>query len=71
MSNATESRRWVRQKALAQFLNVTEMTVWRWQRDPSLNFPKPSIVNGLPYTDLDEVSEWMKSRVVSRAGKVA
>jgi predicted DNA-binding transcriptional regulator AlpA len=65
------SPRWVRNKQLAAYLNVTTMTVWRWQRDPSLNFPRPSVINGNPFTDLHKVDAWMKRRVTNKAARAA
>lgn len=61
--------RWARNAVLARYLNVSAMCIWRWQRDESLNFPRPSRINGIDYTDLNLIDQWMKSRVVSRAEK--
>jgi predicted DNA-binding transcriptional regulator AlpA len=63
-----ESRRWVRNGALAKYLGTTTMTVWRWRRNPAVNFPQASVINGIEYTDLQEVDEWMRARVVNRHG---
>jgi hypothetical protein len=41
------------------------MTIWRWQRDEKLGFPLPSRINGICYTDLNEVDAWWKSRAVT------
>jgi predicted DNA-binding transcriptional regulator AlpA len=69
MTNPQERVRYVRNGQLAQYLNVSPMTVFRWQRDPSLNFPQPSVINGNPFTSLDAVDAWMKKRVVNKAAK--
>jgi predicted DNA-binding transcriptional regulator AlpA len=66
MAQDEKGPRWSRNSQLAEYLNVSDMTIWRWQRDRSLNFPQPSIINGLPYTSLDEIDSWMKARIVSR-----
>lgn len=58
--------RWARNAELARYLNRTKMTVWRWQRDPELEFPQPTVINGISYTDLNEIDAWMKSLVVDR-----
>ena len=64
-----DQRRWARNKTLAEHLGTTTMTIWRWRRKPELDFPKPSVINGVEYNDLDEVDAWMKKKVVDRAEK--
>jgi predicted DNA-binding transcriptional regulator AlpA len=71
MEKNSRAPRWARNIQLAAYLNVTTMTVWRWQRDPNLKFPQPSIINGNPFTELDAIDEWMKRRVVNKAERVA
>lgn len=63
--------RWVRNKTLAEYLGTTVMSIWRWRRNDELGFPRPSVINDIEYTDLDEVDAWMKARVVNRAKEVA
>ena len=58
--------RWTRNAALARYLGVTDMTIWRWKRDPKLNFPQAAVINHIDYTDLNAVDEWMRMRVVAR-----
>jgi predicted DNA-binding transcriptional regulator AlpA len=62
-------RRYVRNKPLAEYLGISTMCLWRWQRDPKLNFPQPTVVNDIMYTDLDLVDAWMKKRVVDRVNR--
>jgi hypothetical protein len=66
----SDGPRWVRNKVLAEYLNVSEVTIWNWRHDAGLNFPAPSIIRGLPYTDLDAVDAWMRSRVADRTRAV-
>jgi predicted DNA-binding transcriptional regulator AlpA len=56
---------------LAKYVGVTATTIWRWQRDAALNFPRPAIINGHPFTDLTQVDRWMARRVARRAGDAA
>jgi len=63
--------RWARNSPLAKYLNVSTMCIWRWQRDPQLNFPQPSRINNIDYTDLNLVDAWMRSRVVDRTKRQA
>lgn len=70
MKLASEQQpRWARNSHLARYLNVTPMTIWRWQRDPDLNFPKPSRVHNIDYTDLDEVDSWLRARAVAKTSR--
>jgi predicted DNA-binding transcriptional regulator AlpA len=36
----------------------SHVTIWRWQRDPKLGFPKPMQINGLNYWRLTELLAW-------------
>jgi predicted DNA-binding transcriptional regulator AlpA len=58
--------RWARNAALARYLNVSAMCIWRWQRDPKLGFPQPTRINGISYTDREAVDAWMRSRIGKR-----
>jgi hypothetical protein len=61
--------RWARNAALARYLNISPMSVWRWARDPELKFPQPSVINNISYTNLDEVDAWLRARVVDHTLK--
>jgi hypothetical protein len=65
VSNPSQPR-WSRNAALARYLNVSAMCLWRWQRDPRLSFPQPTVINKYSYTDLNQVDQWMRERVVDR-----
>ncbi|HEY8126129.1 MAG TPA: hypothetical protein VIF88_12010 [Methylocystis sp.] len=62
----TLTQRYIRNKALSEYLGVTPMTIFRWRRDPKLDFPQAAVVNGVEYTCLDEIDTWLKARVVNR-----
>ena len=64
-------RRWVRNRRLAEHLDVMEMTIWRWKRDPRLKFPLSGVINGIEYNDRDQIDEWLKARAISRAVEAA
>jgi hypothetical protein len=63
---STGRSRWVRNGRLAQYLGVSNMTLWRWKRDPTLNFPAASEINGIEFNDLDVIDEWMRTRTRSK-----
>ncbi len=55
--------RWTRNIQAAKYLGVSNMTFWRWARDPELGFPLPTVIGGKEYRDLNEIDAWMKSMV--------
>ena len=57
-----QAPRWARNGTVAKYFNVSDMTVWRWQRDANLNFPKPTVINKVSYTDLNLINRWMRAR---------
>lgn len=56
---------------LANFLGVSGMTLFRWQRDAKLNFPQPAIINHRKYWARTAIDIWMKQMAVGKATKVA
>jgi predicted DNA-binding transcriptional regulator AlpA len=62
------TKKWLRNSELSRYLGVSAMTIWRWKRDPALNFPSPSVVNDIEYTNVDHVDKWMRQRIVKRHG---
>lgn len=46
---------------------VCSMTIWRWDHNPELNFPKPVRINRRKYRYEDELEVWERSRVASTA----
>jgi len=65
--NQSTGPRWARNAELARYLGISEMSLWRWQRDPKLGFPQPTRINGISYTDREAIDEWMRCRVTSLA----
>jgi len=50
---------------VAKRYDVHATTLFRWDRNPQLNFPKPIRINGRKYRDVAALDEWDRSR---RAG---
>ena len=67
MSRADEAE-WFGGTQLAKFLNVTSMTIWRWERDPKLGFPAPRIIRDRKYWSRADIDEWMRRTATSKAG---
>jgi hypothetical protein len=61
---------WFGGAQLARFFNVSAMTIWRWEHDPRLNFPKPTIINNRKYRSRDEIDRWMRDMATAKAGKI-
>jgi len=62
------TKKWLRNSELSRYLGVSAMTIWRWKRDPALNFPAATVVNKIEYNDIDAVDRWMRQRIVKRHG---
>jgi hypothetical protein len=63
VTTTPERSRWIRNGGLANYLNVSKMTVWRWKRNPTLGFPPAAVINDIEFNDLDKVDAWMEARV--------
>ena len=53
---------------MAARYDVTDMSIWRWKRDPRLNFPKPIRIGRRKFWDEAELIAWESAR---RASEVA
>jgi predicted DNA-binding transcriptional regulator AlpA len=42
--------------------DVSDMTVWRWLNDPTLNFPKPVRIQSKRYWRENDIAAWLESR---------
>jgi hypothetical protein len=62
----TKGGRYARNCQLARYVGVSDMTIWRWKRDPALNVPKSILINDKEYNDLQAWDDWFRSRSVSR-----
>jgi excisionase family DNA binding protein len=65
---------WLGGAQTAGYLGVTPMTIWRWERDPKLQFPAPTVIRGRKYRRRDDIDAWMRRMASGRAsgtGKVA
>jgi hypothetical protein len=58
--------RWARNAETARYLNVSVMTLWRWKRDPELDFPRAAVINDIERNNLDLIDEWMRRRTAPR-----
>ncbi len=54
-----------RKKILERFGGISVMTLWRWERDEKLEFPKPTEINGRKYYDLAKIEAWERNRAAA------
>jgi predicted DNA-binding transcriptional regulator AlpA len=57
---------WLGGAQTAAYLGVTTMTLWRWERDAKLAFPKPSLIRDRKYWNRDDINKWMRNAVVRK-----
>nr|NLR88640.1 DNA-binding protein [Rhizobium sp. P28RR-XV] len=41
---------------------ISEMTMWRWEQNPLLNFPKPMVVGRRKYFREEDLTAWERER---------
>jgi hypothetical protein len=57
-----------RREVRKRYGNISNMTLWRWERDKRLNFPKPSLeINGRGYHEEDSLDQWDCERALVSA----
>ena len=54
-----------RKKLLERFGGISAMTLWRWEHDNKLGFPRPTSINGRKYYDVSEIEAWERSRTAT------
>jgi predicted DNA-binding transcriptional regulator AlpA len=56
--------RYISSAELLQIVPISEMTLWRWQRDPRVNFPKAVKLgaNGRNFWWFPDIREWQRRR---------
>jgi predicted DNA-binding transcriptional regulator AlpA len=55
-------RRYLPDPQVCKRYGVTPMTLYRWDRDPRVNFPSPIRVNGRKYRDEQQLEGWERTR---------
>ena len=44
---------------------ISDMTVWRWLNDPTMNFPRPTYLGRRRYWRQAEVLAWLESQRIA------
>lgn len=47
--------------------NVTDMSLWRWQKNPDLGFPAPMVINRRRYWRECDLVEWERKQAARAA----
>jgi hypothetical protein len=63
-----DNRRWAKNGETAKYLNVSNMTLWRWKHKPGYNFPAAAKIDVMEFNDLDKVDAWMEAYIQAREG---
>jgi hypothetical protein len=64
----THPKQYITRKNLRQrYDDISEMTLWRWEHDQKLGFPKPTDINGRKYYDIAEIEAWERKRAPQTA----
>jgi len=58
-------------KVRARYGNITDMTLWRWLRDPILGFPQPIIIARRRFWKLDDLEQFDLRRAEATAKEAA
>ncbi len=56
---------WLGGAQTADYLGVTTMPIWRWERDPTLAFPASTVIHGRKYRSRDDIDAWMRRMAAS------
>ena len=59
---AVTPARYLTNKELAVYAGVSVMTLWRWKRNPALNFPPAALIGEIEHNDRLAFDRWMKKR---------
>jgi predicted DNA-binding transcriptional regulator AlpA len=63
-----DGNRYLPAMAVCARWSITDMTLYRWLRDPAKNLPRPYYFGRLRYFKLSEIEAWERSVPRSRAG---
>jgi predicted DNA-binding transcriptional regulator AlpA len=64
-TNSVELR--TARKVRSQLGDISDVSLWRWIRNPTLKFPKPTKISGRLYFRADEIDAWIEAQAESHA----
>jgi hypothetical protein len=60
-------KRFLPDSKVRQRYSVSACTLYRWDRNPALKFPRPTKINGRNYRDERELDQFDQARAAERA----
>ena len=66
MAHTTQIELRTAKQVCAQLGGISEVTRWRWVRDPGMKFPQPIKISGRNYFRGDEIDAWIQTQTASR-----
>jgi predicted DNA-binding transcriptional regulator AlpA len=66
---AKNESEWMCGAQLAAMLGISAMSLWRWERDTKLNFPRPTVIRDRKYWSRAAVNKWMRDTAVGKASR--
>jgi hypothetical protein len=67
MSHPSITDRKLPDRVVRDRYGVCSRTLARWDNNPELNFPKPTIINGRKYRSEDELASWDRLRAAQHS----
>ena len=61
------TKQYITSRKVQERFGISAMTLWRWERDRRLSFPKPTNINRRKYFDLAEVEAWERQHALASA----
>jgi len=62
-----EKRFFLPDRKVCERYSVSPMTLWRWDHDATLNFPRPIRIRGRKYRDLRELDTFDTTQAVMKS----
>jgi predicted DNA-binding transcriptional regulator AlpA len=61
----SSNKQYIIRRKLCDRFDISAMTLWRWEHDEKLAFPKALTINGRKYYDLAEIEGWERTRAAA------
>ena len=58
----SHSKKYLTSRQVRDRYQISDMTLWRWLKDPLLNFPRPDYINGRRFFDTEKQDRWDEER---------